>query len=267
VAAFEHHLEQAKGFYETGMKPRYDVTKAEVDLGKAQLSLVEASSNVKTAKASLANAMGVDQAEAFEIAPSGLDILQDSGSEEPWRLALENRLDYKASELKITAGRASLSAEARSSSPTISLTGGYSGSGDDIANLDKGWNTGLRMSVPIVDGGLAKAKVDIARAQLKSLEAENEKLKQDIMLDVSKALTDITKARERIRIANLTLTSAEENRKMAVGRYETGVGDPLEVTDALLSFTDAQMTSKQAQYDLQIAIISLERAAGVEFDR
>ncbi|MDR1621769.1 MAG: TolC family protein, partial [Synergistaceae bacterium] len=51
VKAFEHHLEQARGFYQVGSKPWYDVTKAEVDLGGAQLSLVEAEANITTAKA------------------------------------------------------------------------------------------------------------------------------------------------------------------------------------------------------------------------
>jgi outer membrane protein TolC len=269
VKAFERHLEQARGFYEAGAKPWYDVTKAEVDLGSAQMSLVEASANIRTAKASLANAMGLDPGEEFEIAVSGLDILSmppgaESGAES---LALENRPDYKASELRIMAGRANLSVEARANSPTVSLSGGYSFGGGEIDNLDKGWTTGLSLSVPIVDGGSADAGADIARAQIASLEASHEKLRQDIALDVRKARSDIEKARERIRISELRLVNAEENRRLAEGRYETGVGDPLEVTDALLSFTDAQLENKQAHYDLQAAIISLESAAGAEFSQ
>ena len=267
VKAFERHLEQARGFYEAGAKPWYDVTKAEVDLGSAQMSLVEASANVRTAKASLANAMGLDPKEEFEIAASGLDILSiprgaESGAES---LALENRQDYRASELRIMAGLASLSAEARANSPVISLSGGYSHGGDEIYNLDRGWNTGLSLSVPIVDGGSAEAGVGIARAQIASLEASREKLRQDIALETRKAQSDIEKARERIRISELRLINAVENRRLAEGRYETGVGDPLEVTDALLSFTDARLADKQAHYDLQVAIISLESATGVEF--
>jgi outer membrane protein TolC len=167
--------------------------------------------------------------------------------------------------LNILAGQATLSAQARASSPSVSLSGGYDGGGSDIFDLEKGWNVGLRMSVPIIDGGAAKAGIDIASAQLASLAASREKLKQDVLLEVRKALTDLMKARERIRISELTLVSAEENRKLAVGRYETGVGDSLEVTDALLSFTDAQLANRQAHYDLQLALIGLEKAVGKEF--
>jgi outer membrane protein TolC len=267
VRAFEQHLEQARGFYEAGAKPWYDVTKAEVDLGNAQLSLVEAESNIRTAKASLLNAMGVSQDTEFDISPSQLDILRipDGAEETAESAALENRADYRASALRVQSGRSSLSAEARASSPTISLAGGYNAGGEDFFNLDLGWNAGLRLSVPIIDGGAAKARIDIARAQIDSLEASHEKLRQDILLDVRRALSDLTKARERLRLSKLTLVNAEENRRMAVGRYETGVGAPLEVTDALLTFTDAQLASRQAEYDLQIAIVGLEKAIGTDF--
>ena len=266
VRAFEHHLEQAKGFYQVGSKPWYDVTKAEVDLGNAQLSFVEAEANIETAKASLLNAMGIERQEEFDIVPASFDIpsvlqkLQES--EFLTHLDLSSRSDYRAATLKILAGQATLKAEARSSSPNVSLTGSYNHGGDDVFNLDKAWNVGLKMSIPLVDGGAAKARIDMARGQLMSLTASQEKLRQDIMLEVRKALTDLRKARERIRISELTLVSAEENRKMAVGRYETGVGDSLEVTDALLSFADAQLANRQAYYDLQLALVGLEKAIG-----
>jgi outer membrane protein TolC len=267
VRAFEQRLEQAKGFYEAGTKPWYDVTKAEVDLGGAQMSLIEASANIRNARASLANAMGVDPSEEFEIISSGFDIIiiPDGAESTAENMALENRTDYAASKFRLDAGEFTLRSEARSNAPTVSITGNYSGNGKNFADLETEWSTGLRMSVPIVDGGAWKARLDTARAQLMSLEASHEKLRHDILLEVSRAKTDIIKARERIRISGLRLVNAEENRKMAIGRYETGVGDPLEVTDALVSYTDAQLASKQALHDLQLAIINLEKATGVEF--
>ena len=265
--AFEQHLEQAKGFFDAGAKPWYDVTKAEVDLGNAKLSRASASSDVRNARASLANAMGIDPSEDFDIERTGLDILKlDSAAlESAETLALENRPDYKSSALKMEAGLSTLKAESRMGSPTISLTGGYNGSAVDSFDFERGWNAGLRMSVPILDGGAAAAGVDIARAQMDSLAASHEKLRQSILLAVSRARNDIAKAREGIRISRLTMTNAEENLKLAEGRYETGVGDALEVTDAIVSHTDARLAASKARHDLQTAIIDLEKAVGLEF--
>jgi outer membrane protein TolC len=267
VHAFEQHLDEAKGFFDVGSKPWYDVTKAEVDLGNAQLSSAEASAAVRDARASLAYTMGIDQAEDFDIERTGLDILQlaswilDSAA----TLALENRPDYKSSALRMEAGQSTLKAEARANSPTVSLTGGYNGAADDSFDFERGWNTGLRMSVPILDGGAAKAGLDIARAQTDSLAASHEKLRQGILLEVSRAMNGIAKAREGIRISHLVVANAEENLKLAEGRYETGVSDAIEVTDAIVSYTDARLAASKAQHDLQTAIIDLEKAVGIDF--
>jgi len=47
VRQFQKHLEQAKGFYEVGTKPKFDVTKAEVDLSNAKLGLIKSGSSLK----------------------------------------------------------------------------------------------------------------------------------------------------------------------------------------------------------------------------
>jgi outer membrane protein len=38
VRQFQQHLDQARGFFEVGVKPKFDVTKAEVDLSTARLA-------------------------------------------------------------------------------------------------------------------------------------------------------------------------------------------------------------------------------------
>ncbi len=263
VDSFRRHLERAKGYYETGLKPKIDVTKAEVDLGNAQLALVEAESNVRVAQAALLNAMGVDLAGPFEVRAEdrALPESAEGGAE---ALALEHRQDYEAANRRTLAGKAEVRSAARASSPSLSLRGGYSAGGEEISSLSSEWNVGLSLNVPVVDGGVASARTDIARAQVRSLEAAREALRQNILLEVRKAVLNIRNARERIRIAGLTVAQAEENYSLAEGRYRTGVGDSLALSDALLALTDARLSVYRARYDLQVAQFALESATGVE---
>lgn len=263
VDSFRLHLERAKGYYETGLKPKSDVTKAEVDLGNAQLALVEAESNVRVAQAALLNAMGVDLAGPFEVRAEdrALPESAEGGAE---ALALEHRQDYEATNRRTLAGKAEVRSAARASSPSLSLRGGYSAGGEEISSLSSEWNVGLSLNVPVVDGGAASARTDIARAQVRSLEAAREALRQNILLEVRKAVLNIRNARERIRIAGLTVAQAEENYSLAEGRYRTGVGDSLALSDALLALTDARLSVYRARYDLQVAQFALESATGVE---
>ena len=263
VDSFRLHLERAKGYYETGLKPKSDVTKAEVDLGNAQLALVEAESNVRVAQAALLNAMGVDLDGPFEVRAEdrALPESAEGGAE---ALALEHRQDYEAANRRTLAGKAEVRSAARASSPNLSLRGGYSAGGEEISSLSSEWNVGLSLNVPVVDGGAASARTDIARAQVRSLEAAREALRQNILLEVRKAVLNIRNARERIRIAGLTVAQAEENYSLAEGRYRTGVGDSLALSDALLALTDARLSVYRARYDLQVAQFALESATGVE---
>ena len=263
VDSFRLHLERAKGYYKTGLKPKSDVTKAEVDLGNAQLALVEAESNVRVAQAALLNAMGVDLAGPFEVRAEdrALPESAEGGAE---ALALEHRQDYEAANRRTLAGKAEVRSAARASSPSLSLRGGYSAGGEEISSLSSEWNVGLSLNVPVVDGGAASARTDIARAQVRSLEAAREALRQNILLEVRKAVLNIRNARERIRIAGLTVAQAEENYSLAEGRYRTGVGDSLALSDALLALTDARLSVYRARYDLQVAQFALESATGVE---
>lgn len=263
VDAFKRHLEQARGFYEAGSKPRFDVTKAEVDLGNAELALVEAESDIEIARAALLNAMGVAESQPFEVEAVHWDIPQGT-EQQAEELALLHRSDYKAAELNTLSGRATLRSEARYASPSVSLKSGYSTDGDDLFALETGWNVGLSVNIPLIDGGATKSRVEIAEGQIKALEATQEALRQNILLEVRKAVLNVKNARERIRITELTVTQAEENYELAEGRYETGVGSALEITDALLSLTDARLSAYQARYDLQTALISLEKATGME---
>ena len=265
VQAFRQYLGQAEAFYEVGIMPWFNVTKAEVDLGRAQLALVEARSNVEMAKVTLFNAMGIDRIdEEFDLAPIDLEVREISAVEaELLAEALGNRSDYRASEFRIMAGTATLRTEARASSPSVSVTGGLGRGGRDISNLDSEWNVGLGMSIPIVDGGATRARIETATGQLMSLEASRERLRQDIALEIRRTLADIANARERIRITELNLVNAAENRRVAMGRYEAGAGSPFEVTDALLSYTEAHLDNRRAKYDLQLALVALERATGV----
>ncbi len=59
VKEYEKFYEQAKGFYTAGMKPKIDVTIAEVNLSNAKLMQIQASHNVYIAMSKLNNAIGI----------------------------------------------------------------------------------------------------------------------------------------------------------------------------------------------------------------
>lgn len=63
----QRHLDLAKGFYEVGLKPKIEVTKAEVELSNAKLNLITAEKQLSQALLNLKVAMGAVDMPDFDI--------------------------------------------------------------------------------------------------------------------------------------------------------------------------------------------------------
>lgn len=270
VQAYQEHLDAAKAQYDAGTRALNDVTKAEVDLGNARLALETAKAGVANARAELLYAMGVSVPSNIEIEQSPIFAREDASAltapleEELIAAALDLRADHAAAALGVDSARASLSAAARQGSPVATLSAGYSGSGSHIGNASQGWSTSLGVSIPIIDGGETELAIRSARAALESREAALDRSREGIERDVRRAANGLRTAYESGVLADLTLANAIENHRLASGRYETGAGSALEVTDALVALTNAYLSKSQAQADLENAVVALESAVGME---
>lgn len=262
VKQFQQHLEQAKAFYEVGTKPKYDVTKAEVDLGNAQLNLISARNSLKIAMVILNNAIGVPEAPEYQI--------EDNLSYSQYRIALQeavdkayaNRPELRSILLRKKATEESVILAKKGYFPVLNGTASYSWAGQRFRDGD-GWSTGVALSIPIFSGFSTKHQISEAKANLLVLTANEETLRQSVLLEVQQAYLNLTEAGERITVAELNVRQAQENFDIANGRYAAGVGNPIEVTDADVALSNARTAYNQALYDYKVASASLEKAMGV----
>lgn len=261
VRMYEHHLEQAKGYYEVGNVSRYDVTTAEVDLSNARLDLIKAGTSVRTARAGLNNALGYPEAPHFEIE----DMLSyekiELSREQVLETAIQARPDLKTLEAQKRASEGSVKVAAKSNSPTLSANAGYSWGDDDFTGDDELY-VGISLNVSLYDRGLTREKVREARAELEKSSADLESLKQDVVLEVDRAFLEVQDSEQAIWAAKKTVEQARENLDLANGRYEVGVGSPVEVTDATENYINARNIYYGTLYDYRSALAALEKAIG-----
>ena len=263
VKQFQLHLDQAKGFYEVGTHPKYDVTKAEVDLSNAKLALIKVENNIKIAKVTLNNAMGVPDAPDYIIE----DILAFQKYEITFAQAIETAYKNRPDLLSAVARRMSLERSvdlARTGYYPV-LTGNASYERQDTTFFPsaEGWSAGISLTFPIFSGFLTKNQVQEAKANLSAAKANEEALKQAILLDVQQAYLNLNVAEDSISNTKLTVQQATENFEIANGRYAAGVGNPIEISDAEVSLAVAKVAYNQALYDYKVARASLEKAMGV----
>lgn len=261
VGQYEHHLRQAQGFFEVGTKPKFDVIKAQADLSTARLNLIKAENSFKIAKVTLNNAMGVPNAPDYTIEDS-LDVVK---KEIPLAAAIElankNRPELIASQARIKAADEQVSYAYKGFFPSISATGAYNRSGRDFFPPE-GWTAGVSLTWGLFNGFQTVHQVKEAKANLDTARSNYDLLKQNVLLEVQQAYLQLLQAKESIPTAELGVQQATENLEIANGRYNAGVGNPIEVTDAQVTYSNAKNAHTQALYDYQVSSASLERAIG-----
>lgn len=259
IKQFERQLEQARGFFEVGLRPRFDVTRAEVDLSNAKVSLIRSENEVRLLMARLKNAMGVPDAPDFEV----IDELElkrvDMTFDEAAERALKQRRDLRAASVRKQAVEESVSFAESGYYPFISGNADYTWTADDSSRSD-GWSAGVNLTLPLFSGFLTKHRVQESKSLLAAFDANEDIVRQNVIFEVQQAYLSLVEADERIPAAELALRQAEENLEIASGRYASGVGSPIEVTDAALVFVNAKTAYIQALTDYKTAVASLERA-------
>jgi len=266
----ESHLHQASAFFQAGSKPRFDVTRAEVEVNSARLGLINAKNTVRIRSIALYNAMGSEPGAILEIedvmsTPYALPSY-DQGKEK----SLKIRPEMRKADADIDAARSKVKAAEAGFFPTLSATGSYnwvhgqSQTGPLFhGDLQDSWNAGIMLSLPLFEGGLTRGKVSEARANLLAIEAQRETLKHSILMEISQAYADIESAKVRIEVMESSLQKARENLSIALGRYEAGVGPYIEVTDAQVAAINAETDHVQALYDYHLAAARLQKAIGI----
>lgn len=261
VEKFKQHLTQAQGFFEVGAKPRFDVTKAEVDLSNAQLQLIKSSNAHRLAKVNLNAAMGLPTAPEYE--------LEDNLSYEKFEISLsealdqayEQRADLRSLLHKRQAAEAALALARKGDLPSVNGNAAYSWAGSHIP-LEHGWNLGVAVNIPIFNGHLTEHQAGEAQANLSAVQANEELLRQRIFAELQQAHLNLEEAGNTIPTAELAVQQAYDNLAIANGRYAAGVGGPIEVTDAQLLYSSAQAGYIQALHAYKRAQASLGKAMG-----
>lgn len=261
VKQFQQHLDQAKGFYEVGTRAKIDVTKAEVDLSNARLNLIKAENALKISWVVLNNAMGVPHAPEYTLEDDLAIHKFEISFDEALNRAYENRPDLKSLTAKREAAQEAVGLARTGYYPALTGSATYGRAGEDFP-LDHGWSAGVVLTIPLFNGFLTSHQVAEAKSSLYVLKANEETLRQQVLLDIQQAYLNLQQANDSIATAELAVQQARENLDLANGRYAAGVGSPIEVTDAFAAYSDAQASYTNALYSYKIAQASIEQAMG-----
>jgi outer membrane protein TolC len=182
--------------------------------------------------------------------------------------AQAGRAERKALAARAAAAEAITGAERGARLPQVALTGGYryENPNRDIvpptADWKDSWDVGVGVSFNVFDAGKRSAGEARARAQADAVHEQLRELERAIRLEVTERALELRTAEARLAVAERSVLSATENRRVAAERYRAGVIPSSELLDAELAHERAALARTEALAALRLAAAGLERAVG-----
>jgi len=260
VTARQLLSDQVTALFNSQLKSQLDVSFANVNLADARLLLSRAQNDVKSAEAQLALVMGLPMQTEFMLSEEPLPSELPAAVEPLIQQALQDRPELKDLRLEQNAADSFTKAEHDLSHPALSVIGaaGIVPLGDSkVPGIYSG--IGVNVSIPILNGGLFHERQAQAELKAKAASARTDDVANRIARDVRVAYLNTRTAFERLNLTAQLLTQAQLSLELAQGRYDLGLSSIVELSQAQLNLTSAQIANVTARYDYQA------QRAGVDY--
>jgi outer membrane protein len=244
-------LRQVGALAQSQMKSTLDVDFAQVLVSEAELALYQAESNVEESKAQLSAAMGDERNLGFTLVEEPLPAGLEPNVEEIINRALQDRPDLQALQFNGNAAHQYANAEKKLSYPSVSLLGaaGEIPQHDPTLHQDDYGAAGVNINLPIFNGKLYTARHSEAELRAQAADKDVEDLKIRIARDVRIAWFEANNAFRRLDVTARLVAQANEALRLAQARYNNGLGSIVELNEAQLSQTSAEIAAASAKYE------------------
>lgn len=265
LALTKQHLARAEKLFKAGVVAKGDVLRTKVAVAEAEMNLIKAQNAAELTISVLERAVGhkIDREMLINDKYIPVDPLFGVVPANISEQAFASRAELKMYSLLSRQAEKVARAAKGQSLPQIVATGGLYAADDDFYPSDR---QEVRVAVlaywKLFDSGVIKAKTAQAHEQANELLFRLEDMKNIVKMEVTQASQNHDSAKARYAVADRRVTEAEEDYRIAVKRYETGVGTNLDMLDARLSLTNSKSDFIDALFDIETANAELIYAVG-----
>lgn len=239
-----------------------EVTRAKVQLANDQQNLLVAQTQQTRANLQLLKAIGVRLDNPVELTDRMEYTPVDSvEAEQSLRTALDSRPDLKAQKEREESAKLAYSAVKFERLPSVVGFADYGTIGNNESTLPTR-TYGVALRIPLFDGGRRDARRAESAAQLREERIRTADLHDQIELQVRTAIDSLKSADAQVKTANEGVRLAQEELDHARRRYEAGITNSVEVTDAQTRLARARENVISALYNHNLARIDLASAMG-----
>jgi outer membrane protein len=256
---------QLTALADSELKSTLDVNFAKVLQSEAELAVVRAESSVAQQRSHLATAMGQQAPIASALAdvpvtPDALPLTADGLLVQ----SIAQRADLNASQLRQKAAAQFALSEKRLNYPSLNVLGS---AGQvpfrDHTLHDSYAAAGFNLNIPIFNGGAYRARQAEADLEASARTRDTEELRLEVGEQVRDSWYRANEAFRSLDVTTRLVAQSREALRLAQDRYDTGLGSIVELNEAQLNETSAEITAADATYTYLSRRAELDYAAGL----
>lgn len=260
-------LQNTLARYEAETVPRFDVTRAQVDVANLSQNVIVANNQVATARTTLNRIIGINVNTPTVIVQDEINVT-DVELQIPERVetGLLLRPEARTARTLIELNRKNIKLQRAGYLPTADVTAafnhqfaasGFSTSQDSYIAL-------FTVRVPIWNGGITRARVEQAQYDFARSQNQLEQTELTVSQEVRVAALNLQQAIDSERTTAENVALAEEALRLANIRFEAGISTQVEVIDAESALTQARTNLVNSRYDYAQAVAELQRATSTQ---
>jgi outer membrane protein len=239
-----------------------EITRAKVQLANDRQNLLVAETQESRSKLQLLKVLGVKLENPVELTDRMEYLPEDPvDAEEGLRTAIDSRPDWKAQREREQTASLAYSSVKLERLPSVVGFADYGTIGSNVSQLPTR-QYGLALRIPIYGGGRLDARRRESASQLRQEHVRTADLGEQIELEVRTSIDSLRSADAQVHTAREGLQLAEEELTHARRRYEAGVTNSIEVTDAQTRIARARENVIGSLYNHNLARIDLASAMG-----
>lgn len=256
VASRQLLSDQVSALTQSKLKSDLDLSFANVNLAQAKLLFLDALNSDKAAMASLSAVLGYSTLETFELVsddqspvppPADIDkLIAAAFGQRPEMLALE--FESQSAQKLHQAAR-------DEQFPTISALGAF---GDAPVRDDRVYGpyaaVGVNLQIPVFNGFLYSARTREADLRAQAVRQRQMDLRNRISRDVRTSWLAANTSFDRVNVSQQLLAQANQALDLAQTRYKLGLSSIVELSQAQLQQTQADIGNAQAEYSYDLAL-------------
>jgi outer membrane protein TolC len=263
VALAQRLFDQADELQRTGIGLNIDSTRANVELQNEKQNLIDAETQTRTTKYSLAELLDLPREQELDVTDK-LDFydLPSMQRDALVEQALKQRPEVRSLNSERRVARLTTDANRDQRLPQLGFSGFWYYQGRHLSDGIPAYTYELSLDLPLFTGGRIRAEEARARLEEDRVEQNRRALEARIVKEVKTAFDELTAARAAVDVANLGFKLAQDEVAQAQRRFAAGVTTNVEVItaqDALARASDGQI---DALFRFNLARADLARATG-----